>query len=91
MREKEGREFSSTVNMYVQTSSSSSLLFRVWIDTTVLFPPHSHPHILTPSHPHREKKQGHRALMMAAQEGDEIIVDILVACVSWGGGRGRRE
>ena len=83
VREEEGREFSSTVNMYVQTSSSSSLLFRVWIDTTVLFPPHSHPH--------REKKQGHRALMMAAQEGDEIIVDILVACVSWGGGRGRRE
>ena len=48
-------------------------------------------HTLTSSHPHREHKHGHRALMMAAQEGDEIIVDILVACVSCEGGRGGVE
>ena len=31
----------------------------------------------------RDHKNGYTALMFAAIEGDEIIVDILVACVSW--------
>ena len=34
------------------------------------------------THTHREKVNGYTALMMAALEGDEIIVDILIACVS---------
>jgi len=29
----------------------------------------------------RDKDNGYTALMFAAQEGDEIIVDVLLACV----------
>ena len=43
-----------------------------------------------PCHFPREYSHGYTGLMMAALEGDEIIVDILIACVSEGErGRGR--
>ena len=44
-----------------------------------------------PCHFPREYSHGYTGLMMAALEGDEIIVDILIACVSEGERGGGRE
>ena len=48
----------------------------------VLMVPCQHLHVLLLMFTDRDMDNGHTALMFAALEGDEIIVDVLLACVS---------
>ncbi len=81
--------------MQLLLESGADIELKYVVTFCPLPPPHTHTHVHvhvhahTPTHTHvhththtRDKEHGYTALMQASVEGDEIIVDVLVACVS---------